>query len=116
MHVKGAWDLQIKEMVGTHFILCKQDMAYLQMLSELGKGFKTGYIVFCPKSKYFALCILQRALGVTRLPGRSSYPYALTEMTPGQSHPIELSRSSVPTPLCNQKLLRVQYTLLLQHY
>lgn len=100
MHVKGIWDLQIKKMSGTHLILCKQDVTYLQTLSELEKVLKTSHIFFCPKSKYFALCILQRAIGVTRLPGNSSHPYALMEMTPGQSHPIELPRSSVPTPLC----------------
>ena len=116
MHVNSAWDLQIKKMVGTHFVLCKQDVAYLQKLSVLEKVFKTSYILFCPKSKYLALCILQRATGVTRLPGHSSHPYALMEMTTGQSHPIELPRSSVSTPLCNKRLLRVQFALLLQPY
>lgn len=87
MRIKGIWDLQIKKkkkMAGTNFILCTQDVTYLQIMSELEKL----YGVLCPKSKYFAFCILQRIIGVTRLPGCSSHHYDLVEISPEQSHPI----------------------------
>lgn len=41
VHIKGVWDLQIKikkkKMAGTNFILCKQDVTHLQIMSELEK-------------------------------------------------------------------------------
>lgn len=48
VHIKGIWGLQIKKkkMAGTHFILCEQDVTYLQILTELEKVFKTSYILY----------------------------------------------------------------------
>lgn len=70
--------------------------------------------MFCPQSKYFALCILQRTTGVRTLRGCSSHPYAFMEMTVPKSessHRIAQKFSS-NSSLSITKSHSVQFALL----
>lgn len=81
MHVKDVWDLQMKEdWHSYHSLQIKCDLSTKAFI--IGKkNFETRTTWFCPNSKYFALCSLQRVIGVTRLDILPAH--ILYEMTPG---------------------------------